>query len=253
MDRYPYSPRLIRYCSGYSLSDPPCRVGAELVSLAIVKFLNSTYQSQISLLDKIEEKHPPADIFFCYTDYQSQVCLYQLVFRVHAARLYPFGKFNFVFRCQEGYFADLPQIHADRVREGKIFKITHLFSIGIGRKKMLSFRWIDLRLWFIYYVDSKFHQIHVKAVKDISCKKIFGHMLFNILVGHKPLLPSFMEKVPYVVYIGCVVCRIGVFTAGLFYGIDLRYAFLLIVTADDFELFIQINAVGGIQHFVFYY
>ena len=57
MDRYPYSPRLIRYCSGYSLSDPPCRVGAELVSLAIVKFLNSTYQSQISLLDKIEENN----------------------------------------------------------------------------------------------------------------------------------------------------------------------------------------------------
>ena len=62
---------LIRNSPCNRLTDPPGSVGTELKALAVVKLLHRLNQSQVSLLNQIQEKHTTAHITLGDTDNQT--------------------------------------------------------------------------------------------------------------------------------------------------------------------------------------
>ncbi|MPN65102.1 hypothetical protein SDC9_212881 [bioreactor metagenome] len=116
---------------------------------------------------------------------------------------------------------------------------------------MLTFRRIYFCLRFINYVYTNFHEIHVKAVKNICCEKILRHVLFDVLISHKALLSAFMQQISYVVDVSGVICRIAFFAAIAFYCLNFGNA-VIIFLADDLDIFIQICTVRSIKQFILY-
>ena len=73
MNRYPDGTSLVGYGTSDSLSDPPCSIRTELIALSPVKLVNSLYQAEISLLDKVKEKHSSSYITLCDTYNETKV------------------------------------------------------------------------------------------------------------------------------------------------------------------------------------
>ena len=48
-------PRLIRDGTCDRLTDPPCRIGREFIAAAIFKFIDRLHQTDVPLLDQIQE------------------------------------------------------------------------------------------------------------------------------------------------------------------------------------------------------
>ena len=59
--------------TGDCLSDPPSRIGAELIAAAIFEFIHCLHEPNITFLDQIEELQTTIGIFFSNTDHQSQI------------------------------------------------------------------------------------------------------------------------------------------------------------------------------------
>ena len=74
MDRYAYGPRLVGNGPGYSLSDPPGRVGAELVAPLVLKLVDRLHQSDIPFLYKIQEGQSPVRVLLGNADNKTQIC-----------------------------------------------------------------------------------------------------------------------------------------------------------------------------------
>src|SRR5437667_2023593 len=69
--------RLVGDRASDRLANPPGCICTKLVALRVVEFLDSTNQTDISLLDQIQQAHTTANILFCNTYHQAQVCLSQ--------------------------------------------------------------------------------------------------------------------------------------------------------------------------------
>ena len=67
--------RLVCDRAGDSLSNPPSRVGAELVALAVVELFDGADEADVAFLNEIQEGHAPADVLFGDTDDKAEVCL----------------------------------------------------------------------------------------------------------------------------------------------------------------------------------
>ena len=109
---------LIGNGTGNGLSDPPCRICGEFEAFMEVEFFNGFDQTQITLLNQIQEQHTAANISFCDTYYQTQVCFCQFFLRRFAFRAAFFHfscQFDFFFCCQQRHFTDLFQIHTHGV------------------------------------------------------------------------------------------------------------------------------------------
>ena len=115
MDRDPDRPRLVCDGSGDRLADPPCGIGAELISLVVIKLLHSLNESQIALLDQIQKQHSAAHIPLGNADHQTQVCLRQLLLGILVPVFHPLGKLDLTLGAQKRNFSDLLQIHAHRI------------------------------------------------------------------------------------------------------------------------------------------
>ena len=81
MDRDSYRPALIRDSSRYRLSDPPRRVGRELVAAVIFELVDRLDKTDISFADDVFEIKSAVVVLFRDADNESQVSLNQLVFR----------------------------------------------------------------------------------------------------------------------------------------------------------------------------
>src|SRR3954454_18806161 len=71
------------------LPDPPRRVGRELVALGVVELLDRTDQTEVALLDQVEEGHAAAGVALGHRDDQPQVGLEQVVLRALAVSREP--------------------------------------------------------------------------------------------------------------------------------------------------------------------
>src|SRR5205085_10950040 len=69
---------LVRDRPCYRLADPPRRVRRELVALRIVELLHRADQTEVALLDQVQEQHPATHVTLGYRDDQAQVRLDQL-------------------------------------------------------------------------------------------------------------------------------------------------------------------------------
>ena len=65
--------------AGDGLTDPPCGVGGELVALGVVELLHGLDQTQIALLDQVEEQHAAAHVALGDGHHQTEVGLGQLL------------------------------------------------------------------------------------------------------------------------------------------------------------------------------
>ena len=135
-------PRLIRNGSGDGLTDPPCGVGGEFITLAVIKLFNRLDQTQISLLDQIQKQHAAADIALGDADHQTQVSLGQTLLRILVAVLHALRQLDFLLCGQKRHLADLLQVHAhrildaDAVRNGKV-DILHIHLVLLRQKDLL--------------------------------------------------------------------------------------------------------------------
>src|SRR5207249_7133792 len=78
-DRDADRPRLVRDRTGDRLTDPPCGVGRELVALAVVELLDRADESDVPLLDQVEEAHAAADVLLRDRHDEAKVRLGQVV------------------------------------------------------------------------------------------------------------------------------------------------------------------------------
>ena len=100
------------------LSDPPCCICGEFKAFMEVEFFNGFDQTQVTFLNQIQEQHTTANISFCDTYYQTQVCFCQFFLRRFAFRAAFFHfscQFDFFFCCQQRNFTDFFQVHTHGV------------------------------------------------------------------------------------------------------------------------------------------
>ena len=71
MHRDTDGPRLIGNRPGDRLTDPPCRISAELVTTAIFKFIDRLHQADIAFLNKVEELQPTVGVFLGNGDHEA--------------------------------------------------------------------------------------------------------------------------------------------------------------------------------------
>src|SRR5205809_5639117 len=84
VDRDADRPRLVRDGARDGLTDPPRRVGRELVALPVVELLDGADEPDVPFLDEIEERHAPTDVLLRDRHHQSQVRLGEVVPRIVA-------------------------------------------------------------------------------------------------------------------------------------------------------------------------
>ena len=68
---------------------PPVAVGAELVPAVRVEFLDAPHQTQVSLLDQVEQREPPACVLIGNTHDQPEVGAGELLPRPLSRALHP--------------------------------------------------------------------------------------------------------------------------------------------------------------------
>ncbi len=142
MDRDPDGPGLVRQCPTDRLPDPPGGIGRELVALGVVELLDRADQTEVALLDQVEQGHAATAVLLGDRDHKTQVRRDQLLFRRmpvpdqglevtpqyrlqvgvglqlvlgEQASLDPLGQFDFLRGVEQGYFADLAQVHTHEV------------------------------------------------------------------------------------------------------------------------------------------
>ena len=79
MHRYSDGSCLVGNASGDCLSDPPCGIGAELVALAVLEFLDSLDQTDVSFLNEVEEMKSSVCVLLGNRNNETQVGLNQAV------------------------------------------------------------------------------------------------------------------------------------------------------------------------------
>ena len=97
------------------LTDPPRRVGRELVSLGVVELFNCLYKAEVALLNEVKEVHSPADIALCDRNDQAQVCLCHAALCLLVALAHSYRKLDLLLGGQKRNLADLLEKHADGV------------------------------------------------------------------------------------------------------------------------------------------
>ncbi len=98
---------LIRQRSGNGLSDPPGGISRELVALRVIEFFHALDQSEISLLDKIQEAHAAAGVPLRDADHETEVGLDQPLLRPYVSLCLAPCEFDFLFRRQQRNGSDL--------------------------------------------------------------------------------------------------------------------------------------------------
>ena len=64
---------LVGYASSNPLPDPPSRIGRELVAAAVIELVDRLHQTDVSLLDQVEELKAAVVVFLGDRDDEAQV------------------------------------------------------------------------------------------------------------------------------------------------------------------------------------
>ena len=114
--------------SGDRLTDPPCRIGTELITFGIVKLVNGFHQSHISFLDQIQKRHSTTDIFFGNADYQTKIGFRQLFLCFFISCFHTLCKLYLLLGGQQRHVSDLFQIHTHRIFCADTFQHVHIID-----------------------------------------------------------------------------------------------------------------------------
>ena len=82
MDRDADRPCLISDGTRDSLSDPPCRIGRELITTTPFELVDGLHQTNIAFLDQIKELQSAIRVFLCDRNNETQIGLDQFAFRL---------------------------------------------------------------------------------------------------------------------------------------------------------------------------
>ena len=186
--------------TGNCLTDPPGGVGRELITFGVVKLFHSLDETQISLLDQVQEQHAAADVALCDGDDQTQVGLCQTLLAVLAvidgllefgadlfgnllagglqfiqlffggiAGAHTFRQLGLFIRCQQRNLADLFEVHADRIINAEA--VYH----GVGVDDLLLFHVLNIFLRGLnrfrdVFVRNQFNALILQdVIKLIQC------------------------------------------------------------------------------------
>jgi uncharacterized protein (DUF697 family) len=108
-------PPLVSDGPGDGLADPPRRVGRELETLAVVELLDGAHQSDVALLDQVQERDATAGVLLGYRDDEPQVRARQVSLGFAVAPLDALGEVDLLCFGEKGGFADLVKVHLDGV------------------------------------------------------------------------------------------------------------------------------------------
>ena len=61
------------------LTDPPCCIGRELVTLCVVELLDCTDKAQVSFLNQVKEEHSATGVTLCKRYNKTKVCFEQVI------------------------------------------------------------------------------------------------------------------------------------------------------------------------------
>ena len=173
--------------TGDGLTDPPGCIGTELISFGVVKFFHCFDQTQISLLNQIQEQHAASHISFCDADHQTKIGFCQTFFRRLIAVFHPFCQFDFLFCTQKRHFTDLFQIHTNRIldtdpfRYGKVYIfqihliLFHMHIFIIQQCVVLGYPEYIHAIGFQIFED----QIHLLIIQGDSFKEIIDFLILQ--------------------------------------------------------------------------
>jgi hypothetical protein len=98
-----------------TLTDPPRCIGRELKPSIRIEFINRSEESDISLLNEVEEPEPTTHILLRDRDNESEVRFCETFTGTHVTLLNEVSETDFLTRIDEREATDLIEIHADRV------------------------------------------------------------------------------------------------------------------------------------------
>ena len=106
---------LIGYCTGDCLTNPPGCIGTELVTLVVIEFLYSLYETKVAFLNQIKKEHSATDITLGNRNNQTEIGFGQTLLRLYVTVLHALCQLDFLIGCKECNTTDFLQVHAYRV------------------------------------------------------------------------------------------------------------------------------------------
>uniref|UniRef100_A0A6J5ZZA6 Unannotated protein n=1 Tax=freshwater metagenome TaxID=449393 RepID=A0A6J5ZZA6_9ZZZZ len=101
--------------AGHGLTDPPGRVGRELVTATVIELLNSANQPKRALLNQVKEGQAAAEIALGDRNNEPQIRFDHVLFGVHVAALDALCKRHLLHCAQQRHAADRSQVEAQRI------------------------------------------------------------------------------------------------------------------------------------------
>ena len=101
MHRHPDGPGLIGNGTGDGLPDPPGGICREFVSLCPVKFVHSSDEAGVALLNQVQNVQTTAGVLLCNGDHQAEVGFCELVLGSLVPGGHPLGQLHLLIGGQE--------------------------------------------------------------------------------------------------------------------------------------------------------
>src|SRR5713226_1934570 len=189
---------LVGDSAGNRLANPPRRIGAELVALRVIEFLDRANQADVALLDQVQQTHAPANILFRYADDQAQVGLGQAALslltifdvaiiahgrrleQLAAPALHTTRQAHFLLCGKQGNAPDLAQVHAHGIVEAALDISNHYAQaimqvIPLAPRKLLDIHFIlwprlPPHRWLFGWIQGihRFLVLYLEHVKRLS-------------------------------------------------------------------------------------
>ena len=209
------SSRLISNSTGNSLTDPPGSIGTELKALIVIKLFYSLQQTEITLLDKIQEQHATTHIALRNADNQSEISLSQLLLStlaslnilrssIRAAALcHKLSQTSLLISLKQGLLTDFLKIHsyrviyADTLRHSDIQVNLCLIGYIIRHVIIIYINILKNHGWFLIVLikDALLLKSNEDIIKIIAGKVHGMKKILQIITGKRaPLLLSIFHQ-----------------------------------------------------------
>src|SRR5690606_12619112 len=115
VDRQPDGAALVGYGTGDRLADPPGRVRAKAVPPAPVILLDRPDQTEVALLDQVQQREPTSHVALGDADHEPQVRADEALERLDVALLDALGQLHLFLRREQRRLRDVAEVETDRI------------------------------------------------------------------------------------------------------------------------------------------
>ena len=183
--------------AGDGLTNPPSSVGGELKTLGVVELFNSLDQTQITLLNQIEELHTTTHVTLGDGDHQTQVGLGQTLLSRVVALDDAHSQCGLLLGSQQRHAADLLEVHLNGVVDGD------LLGGGAVVLLYLGFGILDAEIQIlqihvgkiVHHLDAVLLQLLVQLVHLLGVKVEQLHGVHNLLSGQLALAATQLHQI----------------------------------------------------------